>query len=114
MKYALEGTKSPDLEQIPLKPEENNINNNENNIDIKNNQKQNYQFIVNNPRRDEEKYIDIRADYIWEGFPLSERFWYSFCCKTKCCSDYKNGDVFTTQCFREKCNNASFCTYINC
>ena len=104
MKYALEGTKSPDLEQIPLKPEENNINNNENNIDIKNNQKQNYQFIVNNPRRDEEKYIDIRADYIWEGFPLSERFWYSFCCKTKCCSDYKNGDVFTTQCFREKCN----------
>ena len=104
MKYALEGTKSPDLEQIPLKPQENNINNNENNIDIKNNQKQNFQFIVNNPRRDEENYIDIRADYIWEGFPLSERFWYSFCCKTKCCSDYKNGDVFTTQCFREKCN----------
>ena len=104
MKYALEGTKSPDLEEIPLKPEENNINNNENNIDIKNNQKQNFQFIINNPRRDEENYIDIRADYIWEGFPLSERFWYSFCCKTKCCSDFKNGDVFTTQCFREKCN----------
>jgi jouberin len=104
MKYALEGTKSPDLEEIPLKPEENNINNNENNIDIKNNQKQNFQFIINNPRRDEENHIDIRADYIWEGFPLSERFWYSFCCKTKCCSDFKNGDVFTTQCFREKCN----------
>ena len=110
MKYAREGTKNPDMEQIPLKPEENKINNNENNVDHnienKNNSKQyqNFQFIVNNPRRDEDNYIDIRTNYIWEGFPLSERFWYSFCCKTKCCSDYKNGDVFTTQCFRERCN----------
>ena len=117
MKYA-EGTKNPDIEQLPLKPEENNISKKENNInnqnnfeiqnniDNQNNQKpyQNFQFIVNNPRRDEENYVDIRINYIWEGFPLSERFWYSFCCKTKCCSDYKNGDVFTTQCFRQKCN----------
>ena len=63
----------------------------------------NYEIMVNNPERDDENTISIKSNFIWEGFPLSERFWYSFCCQTKCCSDYKNGDVFSSQCFRQKC-----------
>ena len=63
----------------------------------------NYEIMVNNPERDDENPINIKSNFIWEGFPLSERFWYSFCCQTKCCSDYKNGDVFSSQCFRQKC-----------
>ena len=66
-------------------------------------QSHNYEIMVNNPGRDPDNYVNIKTNYIWEGFPLSERFWYSFCCQTKCCSDYKNGDVFTSQCFRQKC-----------
>ena len=105
MKDRIEGTKNPDLEQEPLKQvDKNNINKeNKNNINNLSKSIQNFDFIENNPKRDEENFVDIRTNYIWEGFPMSERFWYSFCCKTRCCSDYKNGDVFTSQCFREKC-----------
>ena len=67
-------------------------------------QSHNYEIIASNPERDEDNPINIKSNFIWEGFPLSERFWYSFCCQTKCCSDYKNGDVFTSQCFRQKCS----------
>lgn len=64
---------------------------------------ENYEILVNNPGRDADNYVNIKSNFIWEGFPFSERFWYAFCCQTKCCSDYKNKDVFTTQCFRQKC-----------
>ena len=105
MKDGIEGTKNPDLEQEPLKKgDKNNISNKENNINNISKSIQNFEFIENNPKRDEENYVDIRKNYIWEGFPMSERFWYSFCCKTRCCSDYKNGEVFTSQCFKERCN----------
>ena len=103
MKDRIEGTKNPDLEQEPLKEGDKNNTNKENNINNISKSIQNFDFIENNPKRDEENYVDIRTNYIWEGFPMSERFWYSFCCKTRCCSDYKNGDVFTSQCIREKC-----------
>ena len=104
---AVEGTNNPDLEQEPLK---NQKDKNGDNLDINNNNKNipkenpNFEIRPSNPMRDPEHYVDIHQDYIWQGFPMSERFWYSFCCKTKCCSDYRNGDVFTSQCFREKCN----------
>ena len=105
MKYGLD---SNNPEQIPLKPSINNYeNNNKQNVnnEIQNNQQpiQNYDFMEIKPGPDPENPVDIRLDYIWEGFPLSERFWYSFCCQAKCCSDYKNGQFFTTQCFNEKC-----------
>ena len=105
MKYGLD---SNNPEQIPLKPSINNYeNNNKQNAsnEIQNNQQpiQNYDFMEIKPGPDPENRVDIRVDYIWEGFPLSERFWYSFCCQAKCCSDYKNGQFFTTQCFNEKC-----------
>ena len=114
-----DGIETNNPEVIPLKPKDsnnNNINNeNINNEDNKNNIKQNqiYEVITNNPSRDQENYVDITNDYIWQGFPISERFWYSFCCKTRCCSDYKNGDVFTSQCFREKCNIDKKLTNLN-
>ena len=114
-----DGIETNNPEVIPLKPKDsnnNNINNeNINNADNKNNIKQNqiYEVITNNPSRDQENYVDITNDYIWQGFPMSERFWYSFCCKTRCCSDYKNGDVFTSQCFREKCNIDKKLTNLN-
>ena len=114
-----DGIETNNPEVIPLKPKDsnnNNINNeNINNADNKNNIKQNqiYEVITNNPSRDQENYVDITNDYIWQGFPISERFWYSFCCKTRCCSDYKNGDVFTSQCFREKCNIDKKLTNLN-
>ena len=114
-----DGIETNNPEVIPLKPKDsnnNNINNeNINNADNKNNIKQNqiYEVITNNPSRDQENYVDITNDYIWQGFPMSERFWYSFCCKTRCCSDYKNGDVFTSQCFREKCSVDKKLTNLN-
>jgi len=113
MKDAYEETKKDDLEKQPLK---NNIQVNNNNDNTNNNinlakQNQTYEFIITNPVRDPENHIDIRENYIWEGFPLSERFWYSFCCKTKCCSDYKNGEVFTTN--MEKCNVDKKLTNLN-
>ena len=106
MKDRIEGTKNPDLEQEPLKQGDKKNNNNiENDINNANNQKlnQNFEFIENIPKRDDENRIDIRTDDIWKGFPISERFWYAFCCKTRCCSDYKNGEVFTSQYEKEKC-----------
>ena len=110
-----DGIETNNPEEIPLKPKDknnNNINNNVNNNENINNtdnqniikQNQRYEVIINNPSRDPENYVNIHEDYIWEGFPIRERFWYSFCCKTRCCSDYKNGDVFTNQCSREKCS----------
>ena len=107
-------------EQIPLKPINNNNNENNNNQNInpenQNNQQQqiqNFEFVEIKPGPDPERLIDIRSDYIWEGFPLSERFWYAFCCQTKCCSDYKNGQFFTSQCFNEKCNIDKNLTNLN-
>ena len=111
-------TKDPDKELQPLKniiEDNNNDNQNTNNNDNKELPKQNptYELIKTNPARDKENYVDIRNDYIWEGFPMSERFWYSFCCKTKCCSDYKNGEVLTSQFFTEKCNVDKKLTNLN-
>ena len=76
-------TKDPDKELQPLKniiEDKNNDNQNTNNNDNKELPKQNptYELIKTNPARDKENYVDIRNDYIWEGFPMSERFWYSF------------------------------------
>ena len=97
--------KSPakNSEEEPLKPSKEGSLDKENKKDKKLTQSQNYEIIVNKPGRDAENLVNIKSNFIWEGFPLSERFWYSFCCQTKCCSDYKNGDVFTTQCYRQKC-----------
>ncbi len=97
--------KSPakNSEEEPLKPSKEGSLDKENKKDKKLSQSQNYEIIVNKPGRDAENLVNIKSNFIWEGFPLSERFWYSFCCQTKCCSDYKNGDVFTTQCYRQKC-----------
>ena len=70
----------------------------------KNNIYENADIIIKNPGRDNENNIaNIKTNFIWEGFPFSERFWYAFCCQTKCCSDYKNKDVFSTQCARQEC-----------
>ena len=55
------------------------------------------------PNRDQEIPIDIKDPNIWSCFPLGERFWYSFCCKTKCCSDYKDGTCFTSECIQHEC-----------
>ena len=109
------------VEQTPIKDNNNLLHDNEKenliNEEMKNNQNANlnlnYEIRTYNPVRDPENYVDIRSNYIWEGFPLMERFWYSFFCKTKCCSDYKNGDVFTSQCFREKCNIDKKLTNLN-
>ena len=91
-------------EEEPLKLSKDGSVDKENKKDKKlTSQSQNYEIHVNNPARDAENLVNIKSNFIWEGFPLSERFWYSFCCQTKCCSDYKNGDVFTTQCYRQKC-----------
>ena len=94
---------SKNSEEEPLKPSKEGSLDKENKKDKKLSQSQNYEIIVNKPGRDAENLVNIKSNFIWEGFPLSERFWYSFCCQTKCCSDYKNGDVFTTQCYRQKC-----------
>ena len=95
---------SKNSEEEPLKPSKDGSVDKENKKDKKlTSQSQNYEIQVNNPARDGENLVNIKSNFIWEGFPLSERFWYSFCCQTKCCSDYKNGDVFTTQCYRQKC-----------
>ena len=94
---------SKNSEEEPLKPSKEGSLDKENKKDKKLTQSQNYEIIVNKPGRDAENLVNIKSNFIWEGFPLSERFWYSFCCQTKCCSDYKNGDVFTTQCYRQKC-----------
>ena len=90
-------------EEDPLKAKEGSEGK-ESKKDKKLAQSHNYEIMMNNPGRDPENYVNIREKYIWEGFPLSERFWYSFFCQTKCCSDYKHGDVFTTQCIRQKCS----------
>ena len=120
MKDGLEGTNIPDKEKEPLKNNNEDNNNNNNNENINNNdnkeppkQNQAFELIKTNPVRDQENYVDIRNDYIWQGFPMSERFWYSFCCKTQCCSDYKNGEVFTSQCYKEKCNVDKKLTNLN-
>ena len=116
MKYG----KELNPEQIPLRPENNINENNNNNQNIspenQNNQQQqiqNFEFVEIKPGPDPERPIDIRLDYIWEGFPLGERFWYAFCCQTKCCSDYKNRQFFTSQCFNEKCNIDKNLTNLN-
>ena len=118
MKEGIEKTKNGEMEQQQLKNNQdmNNNNNNEkmniNNVNNKQFQKT-FELIQTNPARDKEYYIDIKNEYIWQGFPMSERFWYSLCCRTQCCSDYKNGDVFTSQCFREKCNVDKKLTNLN-
>ena len=95
---------SKNSEEDPLKPGKEGNEGHEKKDEKKlTTQYQNYDIMVNNPERDPDNFVNIKSNIIWEGFPLSERFWYSFCCQTKCCSDYKNGDVFTTQCFRQKC-----------
>ena len=70
-------------------------------------QNDNYEIVVNNPIRDDlDNAINpnfIKSNFIWEGFPLSERFWYAFFCRTKCCSDYKNEEFYLTQCLKNKC-----------
>ena len=55
------------------------------------------------PNKDPEKIVDIREPEIWSCFPFSERFWYSFCCKTRCCSDNKNGQFFIDECLKSEC-----------
>ena len=96
-------TNQPDNEQIPLSQK---INPNDN-IDQKPkeeiNNKEFYDIKRYIPKRDAENPINIRQDEIWQGFPLGERFWYSLFCKTGCCSDYKNGEVFTDQYSKEPC-----------
>ena len=94
---------SKNSEEDPLKKEDNEGKEKKDEKKLTT-QYQNYDIMVNNPERDPDYFVNIKSNIIWEGFPLSERFWYSFCCQTKCCSDYKNGDVFTTQCFRQKCS----------
>ena len=42
---------------------------------------------------------------------MSERFWYSFCCKTRCCSDYKNGDVYEGYWAEDEMNGFGIATY---
>lgn len=56
------------------------------------------------PNRDPEKIVDIREPEIWSCFPFSERFWYSFCCKTKCCSNYKGGNFYINECLKNECS----------
>ena len=96
-------TNPQDNEQIPLSGKINTINNinQKPNEDINN--KEFYDIKRYIPKRDPEVPINIRQDEIWEGFPLGERFWYSLFCKTGCCSDYKNGEVFSDQCSKEPC-----------
>ena len=114
MKEAIQTANNPEKEKLPMKNQQGNDNIDTNNIDNKKeNRNQEFEILTNNPMRDPENYVDITTNYIWEGFPMSERFWYSFCCKTKCCSDYKNGDVFTSQCFKQKCNVDKKLTNLN-
>ena len=94
---------SKNSEEEPLKQSKDGSENKNKGNDKKLSVNQNYEIITNNPGRDADNFVNIKSNFIWEGFPLSERFWYSFCCQTKCCSDYKNGDVFTSQCFKQKC-----------
>lgn len=55
------------------------------------------------PNRDQEKPVTITAPNIWSCFPFSERFWYSFCCKAKCCTDLKSNIYFSQQCLAQNC-----------
>jgi hypothetical protein len=81
---------SKNSEEDPLKPEKEGNEGPEKKDEKKlTTQYQNYDIMVNNPERDPDYFVNIKSNIIWEGFPLSERFWYSFCCQTKCCSDYK-------------------------
>lgn len=91
------GAKEPDYsEQVPL-----NNNNLDENNDIGG--KENLAIREEYPQQDNERVVDIKQDFIWDGFPLSERFWYSFFCKTGCCSDDKHGECFSSYVSREKC-----------
>ena len=92
---------------------ENNNQNNENNqnliINNENNEREGLPDIKKiNPKRDEESRVDIREPNIWSGFPFCERFLYSLCCKTKCCSDYRNGEFLSTDCLKNVCSKDQF------
>lgn len=103
-------------EETPLKNSKDDNNDNKEGTELNNkNQEevQNIEITQYNPGRDPDNYVDIKVSYIWEGFPIIERFWYAFCCQSKLCSDYKNGDVFTSQCMRQKCNIDKKLTNLN-
>jgi jouberin len=106
------------MNELPENVQNNNENNpnNENNVNNENNQPNNdidqrdgitgkeiLDIKTYNPKRDEENVVDIRNPEIWSGFPFCERFLYSLFCKTKCCSDYRNGEFLSTDCLRNTC-----------
>ena len=50
----------------------------EQNIDDKKNA---FVKMVFTPNRDVDMRLNMFDPLIWKGFPLSDRFWYSFCCR---------------------------------
>ena len=100
-----------------ISPEENGINNqnnenNQNQNQIKDNENFNKEGIPltkkREPKADEEHIVDIREPKIWSGFPFCERFFYSLCCKTRCCSDYRNGEFLSNDCIKNPCSKDQF------
>jgi len=100
-----------------ISQEENGINNqnnenNQNQNQIKDNENFNKEGIPltkkREPKADEEHIVDIREPKIWSGFPFCERFFYSLCCKTRCCSDYRNGEFLSNDCIKNPCSKDQF------
>ncbi len=100
-----------------ISQEENGINNqnnenNQNQNQIKENENFNKEGIPltkkREPKADEEHIVDIREPKIWSGFPFCERFFYSLCCKTRCCSDYRNGEFLSNDCIKNPCSKDQF------
>jgi jouberin len=61
--------------------------------------------IIISANRDQPFTFNMKDQKIWKGFPLSERFWYNFCCKTSCVSDRKTffiDDIISNPCKIDK------------
>ena len=64
-----------------------------NNIVKKGVGKKNFIKFHEDSQKDNSKKLEMmKNDFIWKGFPLNDRLWYSLCCKCQCTTNLKSKD----------------------
>ncbi len=83
----------------------NQIENFANTPNILGSQDQKNAFIkmIFTPQRDSEIKLNMKQPAIWKGFPLSDRFFYSFLCGSKCLTDNKSNQFLIDEIIENKC-----------
>src|SRR6185437_9329198 len=69
--------------------------------------------MVFTPNRDVDMRLNMYDPFIWKGFPLAERFWYNFCCKSSICSDLKHNQFHIDEILANPCTLDKKIDFIN-